>query len=140
MSASNYVEDNVINSTLRGAAYPVPSGVYVALFTADPTDAGVTANEVQASVWPSYARQDAAAGGAISSGWTAPADGVSSNAKTIEFPANDGAGTVPVTHFALFDAASGGNMLFHAPLESAKNIEVGDVMAFAIGSIVVTAT
>lgn len=140
MSASNYVEDNVINSTLRGAAYPVPSGVYVALFTADPTDADVTANEVQASAWPSYARQDAADGGAISSGWTAPADGVSSNAKTIEFPANDGAGTVAVTHFALYDAASGGNMLFHAPLESAKNIEVGDVMAFAIGSIVVTAT
>ncbi len=140
MSASNYTEDNVINTTLRGQAFPVPSNVYVALFTADPTDANVTANEVQTSAWPAYARQDAAQGGAIDSGWTAPSDGVSSNAKTIEFPANDGAASVVVTHFGLYDALTGGNLLYHAPLDNTKTIEVGDVLAWAIGAIVATAT
>ena len=28
---SNYTEANIIETTLRGAAYPVPSGVYLAL-------------------------------------------------------------------------------------------------------------
>jgi len=140
MSASDYLENNIIETTLRGASFPVPSNVYVALFTADPTDAGVAANEVQASAWPSYARVDAALGGTIDSGWTAPADGISSNAKALEFSANDGAAAVNVTHFALYDAASGGNMLYHAALDSAKQVNVGDVLAFAIGALTVQAS
>lgn len=140
MSASDYVEENVLQSTLRGVAFPVPSNVYVALFTADPTDANVTANEVQTSAWPSYARVDCALGGSIDSGWTAPSGGVSSNAKALEFAANDGSAAVTVTHFGLYDAASGGNLLYHAPLDSAKTVNVGDVIAFAIGALTVTAT
>lgn len=140
MSASNYTEDNVINTTLRGAAMPVPSNIYVALFTADPTDSNVTTNEVQTSGWPSYERMDAANGGTIDSGWTAPADGVSSNAKTIEYAANNGTAAINVTHAGLYDAITGGNLLYHTALENPKNIEVGDVLAFAIGAIVATAT
>ncbi|MDH5298559.1 MAG: hypothetical protein OEV91_06030, partial [Desulfobulbaceae bacterium] len=80
---SNYTEGNIIETTLRGAAFPVPAAVYVALFTADPTDANVTANEVQVAALPAYVRQDAAAGAAIATGWSAPADGVSANAKVL---------------------------------------------------------
>lgn len=135
---SNYTETNIIETTLRGAAYPVPAGVYLALFTADPTDANVTANEVQTAAWPAYVRKDAADGGAISTGWTAAADGVSSNAKAITFAANNGAGAVTATHVGLYDAASGGNLLYHAPLTSSKTLLVGDVLSFGIGSITVT--
>lgn len=135
---SNYTETNIIETTLRGAAFPVPSGIYVALFTADPTDANVTANEVQTAAWGAYARKDAADGGAISSGWTASSNGVSSNAKAITFAANNGAGQVVVTHIGLYDAATGGNLLYHAPLVSSKTLLVGDVLSFGIGSITVT--
>lgn len=135
---SNYTENNIIETTLRGAPFPVPAGVYVALFTADPTDSNVTANEVQTSAWPDYVRRDAAGGAAISTGWTASADGVSSNAKVITFPANNGAGPVTVTHIGLYDAATGGNLLYHAPLVSSKTLMVGDVLSFGIGSITVT--
>jgi hypothetical protein len=135
---SNYTESNIVETTLRGAAFPVPAGVYVALFTADPTDANVTANEVQLSAWPAYVRKDAADGAAISTGWTAAADGVSSNAKAITFPANNGAGAVTVTHVGLYDAATGGNLLYHAALTSSKTLLVGDVLSFGIGSITVT--
>lgn len=135
---SNYTEGNIIETTLRGAAFPVPSNVYVALFTADPTDANTTANEVQVANWPAYVRKDAAVGAAISTGWTANSNGVSSNAKVITFPANDGAGAVTVTHVGLYDASTGGNLLYHAPLVASKTLQVGDVLSFAIGSLVVT--
>lgn len=135
---SNYTEANIVETTLRGAAFPVPAGVYVALFTADPTDANVTANEVQLAAWPAYVRKDAADGASISTGWTAPADGVSSNAKVITFPANNGASSVTVTHIGLYDASTGGNLLYHAPLVSSKTLLVGDVLSFGIGSITVT--
>lgn len=135
---SNYTETNIIETTLRGTAFPVPAGTYLALFTVDPTDANVSANEVQVAAWPAYTRQDCAAGGAMNTGWSAPSDGVTSNAKAVTFPANNGAGSVAVTHIGIYDAATGGNLLYHAPLTASKTLQVGDVISFAIGSITVT--
>lgn len=135
---SNYTEANIISTTLRGAAFPVPAAVYIALFTADPTDANVTANEVSTAAWPAYVRKDAADGAAISTGWTAPSDGVSTNAKAITFPANNGAGNVTVTHIGIYDAASGGNLLYHSNLVASKTLLPGDVISFGIGSLTVT--
>lgn len=135
---SNYTEQNILQTTLRGQPYPAPTGTFLALFTADPTDANVTANEVGVSAWPAYARQDCAGGAAIDTGWTAPSDGVSSNAKAITFPANNGAGAVTATHIGIYDAATGGNLLYHAPLTASKTLQVGDVISFAIGSITCT--
>lgn len=135
---SNYTEANIIETTLRGQPFPVPAGIYLALFTADPTDANTTGNEVQTTAWPAYVRQDCAQGGVIATGWTAPSDGVSSNAKALTFPANNGAGAVTVTHIGIYDAATGGNLLYHAPLTAAKTLQIGDVISFAIGSITVT--
>ena len=135
---SNYTENNIIETTLRGAAFPVPSGIHLALFTADPTDANITANEVNTAMWPAYVRQDCAAGAAIATGWTAAADGVSTNAKVITFPANNGAGNVTVTHIGLYDAAVGGNLMYHAPLVSSKTLLPGDVISFSTGALTVT--
>lgn len=135
---SNYLEANIVESTLRGAAFPVPAGTYLACFTADPTDANITANEVQTAAMPAYVRKDCADGGAISSGWTAPADGASSNAKVIAFPANNGAGAITVTHVGIYDALTGGNLLYHSALASPKTLQPGDVLSFGIGSLTVT--
>lgn len=135
---SNYLEDGIINATLRGTPLSVPSGTFFALFTADPTDANITANEVKTTAWPAYVRMDCAAGGAISTGWTAPSDGVTSNAKALTFPANNGAGAVTITHVGIYDAATNGNLLYHAPLTQAKTLQVGDVISFAVGSVTIT--
>lgn len=134
---SDYLEQNIIQTTLRGQAMPVPTGTFVALFTSDPTDSG-SGDEVDTAAWPAYERQDAAQGGSVDSGWTSPSDGVTSNAKALTFPANDGAGAVVVTHIGVYDAATGGNLLYHAPLTSSKTLQVGDVISFAVGSITVT--
>lgn len=135
---SDYLEERIIETTLRGAAMPVPAGIFVALFTADPTDANTTAGEATLAAWPAYVRQDAAAGAAIATGWAAPSNGVTSNAKVLTFPANNGAGAITITHLALYDAASGGNLLYHAPLVASKTLQPGDVLSFGVGALTVT--
>lgn len=137
-SFSDYTENAILNHFFRGSGASVPSSSYVALYTADPTDANVTANEVGLAAWPAYVRQDAAAGGAISTAWTAPANGVSTNAKAITFPANNGAGSVTVTHVGLLDASSGGNLLMANSLTAPKTLSPGDVLSFAIGALSLT--
>ena len=134
-SASNDLENAILNATLRGTPMQTPSKVYIALFTSDPGEDG-SGDEVADS---NYVRQEASQGdpdGAIA-GWTPPADGVTTNAKLIEFPPIAD-GTITVTHFAIFDSVGGGNMLFYAPMVSSKTLEKGDVLSFDIGSITIT--
>lgn len=145
VGASTYLNDMILNSALRGQSFTLPSTIYVSLHTGDP---GITtgANEVSTGAWPAYARKDAAAGGAISSGWTAPADGSgdptrkeSKNAKQVLWAANNGAASVTVTHYALFDAITSGNMLVPDALDLSKVLEVGDEFAFDISDLVIAA-
>lgn len=135
-SASDYLENALINATLRGAAFPTPSSLYLALFTADPTDANVVANE-ETGQW--YVRQDLAGGGPINSAFTAPSNGVTSNAKVVTFaPVTDAQTTI--THYGIYDASSGGNLLIHGPMTTAKTLQIDDVLSFAIGALQIAAT
>jgi hypothetical protein len=122
---SNYLENALINATLRNTAFTSPSTVYVGLFTSDPTDAG-SGNEVSGG---SYARKSMAFG--------SPSNGASTNSSAVEFDQATGNwGTI--THFALFDALTTGNMLYHGALTTSKTIETGDVFKFASASVSVT--
>jgi len=71
---SNYLENAIINATLRNTTYTSPATVYVSLWTSDPTDAG-SGTEVSGG---SYART------AVTFG--APSGGVSTNSAAVEFP------------------------------------------------------
>lgn len=122
---SNYLENALINATLRNTAYSTPSGVYVALFTSDPTDAG-TGAEVSGG---SYARKIASFG--------TPSNGASSTDADIQFDQATGNwGTI--THFGIYDSLSGGNLLYHGALTVSKLIETGDVFKIASGNLTVT--
>jgi hypothetical protein len=122
---SNYLENALINATLRNTAYTSPTTVYVALFLTDPTDAG-SGTEVSGTP---YARKSMA--------FNAPSNGVSVNSAAVEFDqATSNWGTI--THFALFDALTSGNMLYHGALTASKVIENGDVFKFASASVTVT--
>jgi hypothetical protein len=122
---SNYLENALINATLRNTSYTSPSTVYVGLFTSDPTDAG-SGNEVSGG---SYAREAMTFG--------APSNGASVNSAAVEFDQATGDwGTI--THFAIFDALTTGNMLYHGALTASKTIETGDVFKFATSSVSVT--
>lgn len=135
-AASDYTEQNFINALLRGVAFPLPTTVYIGLHTADPTDAG--GNEVDTADWPAYVRRDAADGLTVDEGWAAPVDGLTSNLKQITYPSMDGVAPVTVTHWALYDAATGGNMLVHGALQTARQLLTGDVFVFDANSIEVS--
>lgn len=135
-AASNYLESGLLEH-FRGTQLPLPSGFYIALHTADPTDAA-TGAEVTTVAWPAYARQTV--GTPLSSAFTASADEAGggkqiTNANTINFPANNGASAVVVTHFSVWDASTGGNMWWHAPLAAAKTIDPTDIFSAIPGAL-----
>lgn len=122
---SNYLENALINATLRNTSYTSPATVYVGLYTSDPTDAN-TGTEVSGS---SYART------AVTFG--APSNGVSTNSASVEFPAATGSwGTVGWV--GILDASTSGNLLYHTPLDVSKTISLGDTFRIATGNLSVT--
>lgn len=127
MGKTDYAENKVLDHINGKSAFAMPTA-YVALFTAAPSDAG-GGTEVSGG---SYAR--VATSGAT---WSAASAGAASNAAAISFPtASASWGTV--THYALFDASSSGNMLRWAALTASKTIGSGDTASFAIGALQMT--
>ncbi|MET3135632.1 hypothetical protein AAKU55_005945 [Oxalobacteraceae bacterium GrIS 1.11] len=139
---SDYSEAAIINWNLRGIPPSVPTGIFLALFTDDPTDANIVANELKtsggAAPMPSYTRMNAAGAGAIATGWTPPSDGVTKNTNTITFPANNGTLPVTIGWLGIYDALTGGNLLYHSPLVSQKVLQPGDVLSFGANTITIT--
>jgi len=135
---SNYLEQRMINATLRGDNFTAPSvaDLHLALFTDDPTDGNVTANEVSES-W--YNRKQTGS-------WTSPsldAQGRTrtDNASSITFDAVQNADpehTITITHIGIYDSGveGAGNLLYHEALTTPKTLEVGDVISFAAGALV----
>ncbi len=122
---STYLENALINATLRNTSYTSPATVYVGLYTSDPTDAN-TGTEVSGG---SYTRT------AVTMG--SPTDGVSTNSAAVEFPQASGSwGTVG--WIGILDASSSGNLLYHTALDVSKTISSGDIFKIAIGSLSVT--
>lgn len=122
---SNYLENALINGTLRATSYTAPTTVYVGLFTSDPTDAG-SGTEVSGNA---YARQSAT--------FASPSNGASSTSADIQFPQATGNwGTVG--WFGIFDASTSGNLMYHGALTASKTIETGDVFKIASGNLTVT--
>ena len=122
---SNYLENALINGTLRATTFTAPAAVYVSLHTADPTDAG-TGTEVSGG---SYVRQAATFG--------APSNGASTTTADITYPqATASYGTVG--WIGIWDAVSTGNLLYHSPLTTSKTIDTGDIFKITSGSLTVT--
>ena len=114
------------NATLgTGGTYPDVT-IYVGLSTADPSDDGSGLAE---PIGNAYARVQTA-----DADWNTATGGALDNANAITFPEATGSwGTI--THFALFDAATGGNMLAHGALIASKAIGSGDTAKFAAGDL-----
>lgn len=125
MSLTNTFETRVLQWLLTTTAVTRPTTWFVGLFTAAPGEAGggteITGN--------GYARQSA----------TFNVSGnAASNSNTIEFPTATAAwGTV--THAAVFDASTGGNMITYMALTASKVVGAGDVIRIPIGALTHTA-
>ena len=125
MSKSNYAENAVLDWLLGGASPTRPTTRYLGFHTADPGETGAT-GELSGS---GYARQ------AITFG--AAASGSASNTSTHTFTAMGSWGTV--SHFSIWDAASGGNCLYKGALTTPRTISSsGESLTVASGAITVT--
>ena len=122
---SNFLENALINATLRNTTYTSVATVYVSLWTSDPTDAG-SGTEVSGG---SYART------AVTFG--APSNGASTNSADVTFPTATGSWGV-VGWIGINDAATSGNLLYHSPLDTSKTIDSGDIFKISTGNLSVT--
>jgi len=107
--------------------------VYAALFTADPTDAGATGNEVTDA--NAYVRTEIEFD-------TGAGSRTIANDAACEFPVCTGATWNEVTHLMIC-AANGHGVTdgkYYGALTVAKTVGVGDQLVFAIGSVDVTFT
>jgi hypothetical protein len=122
---SNFLENALINATLRNTTYTSVATVYVSLWTTDPTDAG-SGTEVSGG---SYART------AVTFG--APSNGATTNSADVTFPTATGSwGTVG--WIGINDALSSGNLLYHTALDTSKTITSGDIFKISTGNLSVT--
>lgn len=121
MGMTDYLEGKVADHVVRHVSYTSPTTVYLALFTSATDDTGA-GTEVTGG---SYARQAVT----FSSSWL--------NSVTVSFTNMPSAS---VTHIALFDASTSGNMLLHNALGSTKVVPSGGTLTFAVGDIAVVMT
>jgi hypothetical protein len=127
-SFSNHWENKILDHIFGKSNY-TPSTIYVGLSTADPLDDASGLAEPSGN---GYARVQTSA-----SDWSAASAGGIDNVNDIEFQEATGDwGTI--THFALFDAATAGNMLAYGSLSQSKAVESGDTAKFAAGDLVVS--
>jgi hypothetical protein len=129
-SFSDYTENLVLTYLFTDGSVTRPTAWYVGLFTAAPSDAG-GGTEVSGN---GYVRKATGTITVSGTGTTA------TNSAAIEFAAASGGNWGTVTHAAIFDAESGGNMLAWAQLTTARTINDGDVFRVPASSLTVTLT
>jgi hypothetical protein len=142
MSAiSDYLENKLVDHLFRAQTLSAPATLHVGLLTAAPSDSGggteiSGSNYSRASVTSSlsnWAGTQSAGSTTASSG----SGGQTSNNGAITFATPSGTwGTA--SHFGIYDAASGGNLLFWGALAVAKTINQGDTVSFPAGSLTIT--
>ncbi len=128
MSAmSDYLELKFLDHFTGTASTSAPSAIYLGLSTGSMGDDD-SGTELSGN---GYARQAITFASAASGS-------ISSNA-AVEFPAATGSSWGSVSHWAIYDAASSGNQLFHGSFATAKTIAVGDILKVASGDLTITA-
>lgn len=140
--ASDYLENKLVDHIFRARTYTSPSALYTSLHTANPTDTG-SGTEVSGGSYarvnlaPSDTNWKATQGGAPAAA-SSGTGGQTSNAATITFP-TPSANWGVVTHYGVWDASSGGNLLVYGALTTSKTINNGDpAPSFAIDAMTIT--
>lgn len=119
---STYLRQAIYNAIWKNTAFTGPATLYVSLHTAAPGLTG--ANEVSGNA---YARTAVVMG--------TPTGGAGASTTAVTFPAPTPSNWGTVTHFAIWDAATAGNMLEGDALASPIVTSVGVPIVFPIGNI-----
>jgi hypothetical protein len=131
-AASNYLENKVLDHVLTATAYTAPTTRYLGLFTntsgnaATNLENGTLSDEVSGGAYARKAATFAAASG-----------GTSATSATVTFDtATANWGTI--THVAVMDAATSGNVLFWGAVTTPKTIENGDTFQVSSGNLTIS--
>jgi hypothetical protein len=141
VQASDYLENKLVDHIFRTATFAKPAGIFIALFTVAPTDAGggtevAGGSYARVSVPPLDTNWTATQGG--TAGPSTGNTGLTSNAVAITYPSPT-ANWGTVVAFGIFDAAVAGNLLVWDVLTAPRTINSGDgAPLFSIGAMQVT--
>lgn len=127
MSFTNTYENHVMQYVFTSGSVTRPTAWYIGLFTSDPTDTGSAGTEV--STGTGYART------AVTFSVTGD---TATNTAAVEFPAASGGNWGTITHIGVMTASSGGDMIVHSALTTAKAINDGDVFRIPTGDLDIT--
>ena len=121
-AATNYLENEVLDHILgKGTRdYTSPANLYVGLFTAVADGEAGTVTEVSGF---DYARTSVT--------FNASSNGSATNNGAVTFPTANGGNWGVVTHAGIYDAATGGNLLFYGALSVSKTVTDGDTFQIA---------
>jgi hypothetical protein len=126
-SISDFLEVELLDHVFQAAATYTPPTIYIALSTADPTD---NASGIAEPSGNGYSRK-------AHSAWNAAATRAITNNGVITFAQASGAwGTI--THYAIYDAITTGNMLAHGSLATSKSVVNGNTPSIATTEISVS--
>jgi hypothetical protein len=140
---SNYLQNKIIDWYLRGQSLTPPTTVYVGLFTTNDNAGNTSGVEVSGGSYARVAVSSSLANwaGTQGAGTTSASSGTSgttSNNNVMTFPAPT-ASWGSIQGIAVFDAATGGNLLLYAPLTIAKTVNNGDpAPAFPAAALAIT--
>lgn len=133
-AASNFLENALLDHVLTASAYSAPAVRYLALFTNTSTAAaanlenGTLTDEISTS-GSAYGRKaitfNAASGGSSASAATVTFDAATANWGT-------------VTHVAVMDADTAGQVLFYGAVTTSKTIETGDTFQVSAGNLTIS--
>lgn len=124
-AASNYAENLALTWLLTSSSATRPTAWYLALYTNDPGEAA-SGTEVSGT---NYARQSIAF---TVSGNTA------SNSATVTFPAAGSGGWGTISHVAIYDASTSGNLLFKGAVTTSKQIDQGDTFQVSSSALTIS--
>jgi hypothetical protein len=138
---SDYYENKAVDVFVRAQSFTPPATHYYALATGTGSDTacgtevsgGSYARVAVTASLTNYAGTQSAGSTSASSG----TGGVTSNNIAINFP-TPSAGWGTVVEYCVFDASSGGNLLWRAALTTSKTINSGDTVSFAIAAATLT--
>ena len=125
MSLTNAFETSTLQYLFTTGSVTRPTAWYLGLFTSDPTETGSAGTEVSG-------------GGYVRKAVTFTVSGnLATNSGAIEWDAATASfGTI--THIAVLDAASGGNMIASSALTASKAIATDDIIRVPAGDLDIT--
>lgn len=129
-AASDFLENKLLDHVLTSTSYSSPNAsLYLALFTSDGGLENNTSGSQTEISGGSYTRKAIA--------FSAASGGSSSNNATVTFDAAT-ANWGTITHVAVMDASSAGNVLFWGAVTTSKTIESGDTFQVSSGNLTIS--